>query len=329
MLLSVRCEQPFVLAVFLLIVIACIALRIVWYKPPTYRYSLAHVCRARGMMQMHAPSIFLFFIRVLILGALAFLIARLQYGDSKQHISVDGIQIVLALDVSGSMQYQDFDDDNRSRIDVAKSEAIRFIEKRDNDAIGLVIFGNDALSRCPLTLDKTLLKKIVEELHLGIIDPQGTVLARGIVAGANRLKHASAKSKIMIVLTDGEPSENDLAMNDAIAIAKQLGIKLYTIGIGSEEVRYVMHPFYGRVPLPSVNKELLTRIARETGGHYFLARNAADMRLIYDEIDKLEKTSYEAPVFTSWHDVYLPVVLCILMLMFIEYMATTFIWRIL
>ena len=102
---------------------------------------------------------------------------------------------------------------------------------------------------------------------------------------------------------------------------------MYTIGIGSEEVRYMMHPFYGRVPLPSVNKDLLTRIAQETGGHYFLARNASDMRRIYDEIDALETTSHDAPVFTCWYDLYLPIVLCILILLVFECVCATYIWR--
>lgn len=327
-MVPLRCEQLSVLAVFLVVTFFCIILRAWWYKPPTYVYSLARVCRTRGLLYTYSASTLFFLIRASILITLAVLIARLQYVDERVQVTVDGIDIVLILDVSGSMQFQDFSDDDRSRIEVAKAEAIRFIKKRDNDAIGLVIFGNDALSRCPLTLDKPLLEKVVEELHLGIIDPQGTVLARGIVAGASRLKQASAKSKIMIVLTDGEPSENDLPVANAIMVAKELGIKVYTIGIGGEEVKYMLHPFYGRVPLPAVNKELLTRIAKETGGHYFLARNAGDMRRIYDEIDKLETTSHEAPVFTQWHDLYLPIVLCILIVVLVELMCATFIWRI-
>lgn len=326
-MIPLRCEQPIIAAVFLLILCLCVVIRMCWHKAPTYLYSMAHVCLTQNVMCMNVSAIFFFISRLFLLITLALLIGRFQYADVHKQVSIDGHDMVLVLDVSGSMQYQDFEDDQRSRLEIAKSEANRFIEKRENDAIGLVIFGNDALSRCPLTLDKQLLKKFVDELHTGIIDPQGTVLARGIIAAANRLKHASAKSKIMIVLTDGEPSENDLAINDAIAIAKQLGIKVYTIGIGNEELRYIMHPFYGRVPLPSVNKDLLTRIAKETGGHYFFARNATDMRRIYDEIDKLETTPHQAPIFTYWHDLYLPIVLCILIVLVLECLCATYIWR--
>ena len=203
MMLPIRIEHLNITLLFFALTFIAMLMRVWWHKSPTYIYSLAHACNKQGLMQVHMSTVFFFISRIGLLSVLALLIGRLQYADTHMHITINGIDIMLVLDVSGSMQYQDFEDDDRSRLEVAKAEAKRFIEKRDNDAVGLVIFGNDALSRCPLTLDKPLLKNIVSELHTGIIDPQGTVLARGIVAGASRLKHASAKSKIMIVLTDG------------------------------------------------------------------------------------------------------------------------------
>jgi len=251
---------------------------------------------------------------------------RPQLVDSRSVVPVKGIDIVLVLDVSGSMQFQDYDDDQRSRFDVAKAEAERFIQKRVHDSLGLVLFGKDALSRCPITADKLLLQEIVRDLKLGIIDPDGTMLITGIVTAANRLKNSKAKSKIMIVLTDGEPSEGDISPSVGIDVAKKLGIKIYTVGIGSEESHVFMHPLYGLVEKPKVNKELLTKIAHETGGSYFMAHNAKDMRKIYDTIDLLEKTEHDVPIFSLYYDIVIPCVGIVLFLVLCKLILSTFIW---
>lgn len=264
--------------------------------------------------------------RLLVLIILAIIIAKPQIVDSRSKVPVQGIDIVLVLDVSGSMQFKDYDDDNRSRFDVAKAEAIHFIEKRDHDALGLVLFGKDTVSRCPITFDKQLLKEVVEELKLGVINSDGTMLITGIVTAANRLKYSQSKSKVMIVLTDGEPSEGDMDPSVGIDVAKKLGIKIYTVGIGSEEERVFMHPLYGVIAKPKVNKELLTKIARDTGGHYFIARNASDMRRIYNKIDALEKTDHEVPVFSLYYDVLVPAVGLMMGLIFFELIFSTFVW---
>jgi Ca-activated chloride channel homolog len=285
-----------------------------------------HVLHNHGHVRSFSLiSKFLSGCRFLILVVLALLCARPQWGDSYKEVSVDGIDIMVALDVSGSMDNSDFEDDPRSRIEIAKTEAKRFIEKRSDDAIGLVIFGNDALSRCPLTMDKEMLKRIIDELHIGIIDYRGTVLAQALVTGANRLKHAGSKSRVMILLTDGEPSDNDVSLSAALDIVHTLGIKIYTIGIGNDEVIPVQHGFF-MMNYRGVNKKLLTEIATTTGGRYFCARNAADMRSIYDEIDALEKTDHKAPVFTQWHDIYLPIVLGLLIMIILLIFVSTCIW---
>ena len=211
-----------------------------------YTYPLASTLARSG--QTHAPThkkVFAF-LRGLSLALIAFLIAKPQLVDSRSNIIIDGIDIMLVLDVSGSMQFQDYDDDKRSRLEVAKDEALRFVNKRTNDAIGLVIFGKDALSRVPLTLDKRIINDLViSTLEIGIIDPDGTVLATAIITAANRLKNSKAKSKIMIVLTDGAPSDNDTDPTIAIEMAQKMGIKIYTVGIGSDEEQFMMHPLYG------------------------------------------------------------------------------------
>jgi Ca-activated chloride channel homolog len=303
--------------------IACV-IRYFVYKRPTYVYTLAHYIDTQrpGKRQIFTLSVLL---RLVTLFLIAFLCARPQWGDVRQLVTVHGVDMVVVLDVSGSMGTCDFEDDPRPRIDIAKTEAIRFVEKRVNDAIGLVIFGNDVLSRCPLTMDKGMLKKIIDELCIGIIDHRGTLLAHAIVAGANRLKKAGGKSKVMILLTDGEPSDNDIPVETALEIVRALGIKVYTVGIGNDDLPLQRHSMF-MIPYNGVNKQLLTKIATSTGGCYFCARNAADMRHIYDEIDLLETTDHEMPVFTQWYDMYLPLVICVLLMILFSLVISTVVW---
>jgi Ca-activated chloride channel family protein len=301
-------------------------LRLRLHKSPFYQYPLTQQLIADNKSSKHPFKKIFFFARLLLLALLIFLIGKPQLVDTQSKIKVEGIDIILAIDVSGSMQIQDDKNDERPRVEIAKDEAIRFINKRTNDALGLVIFGADAVSRCPLTLDKHILRSIVKDLGVGIINPQGTVLATGLITAANRLKNSHAKSKVIILLTDGEPSENDIPPKIAIEAAKKLGIKVYTIGIGSDQEVKMMHPLYGLVLMPKVNVDLLTLIAQETGGKFFMARNAKDMRAIYDTIDSLEKTETEAPIFSNYLDIFIPFVWIALLLVFLELILSTFIW---
>jgi Ca-activated chloride channel family protein len=322
----VRCAHPWVIAILAAVIVLVMLMRRYAHKQVMYRYALGNAIKKNCVASAHIHKKVFYLLRLLVLVLLAIIIAKPQIVDSRSKVPVEGIDIVLVLDVSGSMQFKDYDDDDRSRFDVAKAEAIRFIEKRDHDALGLVLFGKDTVSRCPITFDKELLKEVVEELKLGVINSEGTMLITGIITAANRLKHSKSKSKVMIVLTDGEPSEGDMAPEVGIEIAKKLGIKIYTVGIGSEEERVFMHPIYGLVAQPKVNKELLTRIARETGGYYFIARNARDMRRIYDKIDALEKTEHEVPVFSLYYDLLIPFVVLIMSLIFFELILSTYVW---
>lgn len=295
-------------------------------KKTIYRYSLGSLLKRDFLATTHPFKKIFWTLRFLTLAVLAFLIARPQIVDSRSNVQIDGIDIMLVLDASGSMQLNDFDNDDRSRFDIAKEEAIRFAQKRDNDALGLVIFAHDAISRCPLSNDKRIICNMIRELQLNDINPDGTVLATAMVTAANRLKLSRAKSKIMILLTDGAPSQNDMNAETAIEIAKKLDIKVYTIGVGSEEQKFVLHPFYGRMPLPRVNGELLKHIAQETGGKFFMASNASDMRKIYETIDKLERTRHETQVFSKYYDIFFPVTLALMGCVSMELLLSTFAW---
>lgn len=306
------------------LVILLAYLRFKWRTGSQYRYPLTQILKNRGATTRHPYRLILSTFRFFSLMLLAVLIAKPQWVDSRSKVTVEGIDIVLVLDVSGSMEAPHDEDDQRPRIDVAKKEAIRFVEKRDNDAIGLVIFGNDALSRCPLTVDKQILKNIIDETQIGLLDPNGTVLARAMVTAINRLRHSQAQSKIMIVLTDGEPMGNDIGVQIPIDAAKELGIKIYTIGIGGELFAWDM--FGRRQRMPGVNATLLQKIARETGGKYFEAKKSDDMRAIYDTIDTLEKTEIESPVFTRYHDWFMPLLWLVCILMLVEIVASSLVW---
>lgn len=320
-----RFAQPWVLFILFPLIVVLILIKLKWNRVVCYQYGLSSTLAAAGKTKNTLHRIVFFMLRSCVLAFLALIIARPQLVDTRSQTTIEGIDIVLVMDVSGSMQFRDYEDDKRSRIEVAKDEAMRFVKKRNNDAIGLVLFGNDALSRCPLTNDKAILNDIITQLDIGVIDADGTLLSRGMLTAVNRLKKSKAKSKVMILLTDGEPSEGDLDPKIPLEAAKQLGIKIYTIGIGSDEDSYFMHPFYGAVAKPKINKQLLTALADQTGGK-FLARNSQDMRDIYDTIDQLETIEYETPVFSKTYDIFTPLAYGVFALILIFLSLSTFVW---
>lgn len=315
----------FILSLVILLVIG--ALKYLYARSVMYKYSLVGQLYQAGLGSSHPYKKVLNILRILSLLVLAILIGKPQLVDYRSHMHVEGIDIVLALDISGSMRFQDYEDDHRPRIEIAKDEAKYFVDKRDNDAIGLVVFGNDAVTRCPLTVDKKIIKEMIDDLHIGLVDPDGTLLCTGLMTAFNRLKQSEATSKIVILLTDGEPSQNDEAPETVIAIAKQLRIKVYTIGIGSEEAGYMFHPLYGQIAArPSINKALLHTIATETGGMFFNARNAQEMRTVYTTIDALEKTEYKTDIYNNYYDVFMPLLWIVLLLIGCEIILSSLVW---
>lgn len=244
-------------------------------------------------------------LRSLALAALLIGVARPQYIDEYSKLPVEGRDIELVIDISGSMAL--FDDPNNrvTRFDAAKREVMNFIEQRVDDQIGLVYFAATAFSRCPLTYDKGLLRKMVSELEIGILNPQGTVLSAALAVAVNRLRNSSARTKIIVALTDGAPSEYDVAPDEVIAVAKKYGIKIYTIGVGSDEGGYGEHPMFGLVRCQTpLNSALLDRFARETGGAFFRAERPDDIARVYKTIDTLEKSSYEVPRYANKSELF-------------------------
>ncbi len=321
-----RCEQWWLFFITLPLVIGAIVWRYWFASTITVNYTLAHALKVKKYTSMHPYQKLFYLARLIVFLLLALVAAKPQLVDSRSNIILEGISIMLVLDASGSMQYPGYSDDERTRFQVAQEEAIRFIEKRMNDAMGLIIFGKDAISRCPLTMDKKIITQFIESLKIGDIDPDGTMLATAMVAAINRLKQSKATSKIMILLTDGEPSPGDIDPNVAIKIANKFGIKVYTIGIGNDKEEIIVHPIYGICTMPKVNAPLLQKIARDTGGSFFMAYNARDMRSIYDTIDRLEKTKHQAPLYSRYYDIFAPLVMVCIGLLGLQQLLATFIW---
>lgn len=231
--------------------------------------------------------------------------ARPQCADEDARLPVEGRDIMLVVDVSGSMQLFDDEKDHTTRFEAAKKEVLSFIDQRKDDQMGLVLFAATAFSRCPLTYDKTLLTKLVTDLQLGMINPDGTVLSAALAVAVNRLRSSHARTKVIIVLTDGAPSEYDVSPDDVIALAKQYGIKIYTIGVGSETGGFALVPFHGLIRCQTpLNVSLLQRYAQETNGAFFRAENAEEIARVYKTIDSLEKSSYEVPRYIRYKELF-------------------------
>ena len=246
----------------------------------------------------------LFALRVLAIAILVFALARPQSSNSWQTYDSEGIDIVLALDISGSMLARDFDPD---RLEAAKAVATKFILERPQDRIGLVVFAGESFTQSPLTTDHAVLVNLMKDLHSGMIE-DGTAIGLGLANAVNRLKDSEAKSKVIILLTDGINNRGAIAPMTAAELAKTFGIRVYTIGVGTlGEAPYPMQTPWGiqyqNVPV-EIDEDILTQIASLTGGQYFRATDNQKLEQIYEEIDQLEKSKVEVKHFSKKDEHY-------------------------
>jgi Ca-activated chloride channel family protein len=269
-------------------------------------------------------------LRFITLCALACLIARFQKVDQRNETMVDGIDIVLCLDVSGSMDLFDDLHDRRSRIIVAKQEALRFIDQRIHDPMGIVVFGADALTLCPLTLDKQLLKNFIANTTINIVNPNGTKLFTGLATAINRLKTSTAKSKMILLLTDGKPmGETQFDAESIIALAQEFNIKIYSVGIGNQHGGYGIDQFgmIQSIGAEAVDYILLAHLASKTSGKFFPAHNPQEMKEAYESINRLEKTTYQTSMLHLYYELFYPFLWILIVSLFIELLLRCFIWK--
>jgi Ca-activated chloride channel family protein len=262
-------------------------------------------------------------LRIVAVALLIVVLARPQSRSSWKDIKTEGIDIVMSLDISFSMLARDF---KPNRLEAAKDVAKDFIDSRPNDRIGLVIFSGESFTQCPLTSDHAVIKNLFENIKTGMLSG-GTAIGNGLATGITRIKDSKAKSKVVILLTDGVNNQGSVAPITAAEIAKQFGVRVYTIGVGTTGKALtptgMIYPdgtleyAYADV---DVDEKSLTEIATMTGGKYFRATDNEKLKDIYKEIDRLEKTIFEEKNFTNKAEHYLPFAIAAALLLLLEFL---------
>jgi Ca-activated chloride channel homolog len=276
---------------------------------------IRNVKKSFRLYLLHLP----FVLRMLVLALLIVALARPQSTSRTQDVTIEGIDIVVALDISGSMLAEDF---KPNRMEAAKETAIEFVNMRPGDRIGLTIFSGESFTMVPLTTDHELLKDMLRTVHTGMVE-DGTAIGDGLATAINRLRESDAISKVIILLTDGINNTGVIDPLTAAEIAQMYNIRVYTVGVGSSGP--VPYPFqtpfgvqYRDVEIP-VDEALLKEMAEMTGGLYFWADNQAALTEIYTEIDQLERSKIDVIEFARKSDEYLPLVLLALLLAGLEF----------
>ncbi len=252
-----------------------------------------------------------YFLPVIVMFLMIFALARPQIGEGYEKQETMGIDIMLCLDTSSSMKALDFKPKNR--FEVAKKTTLEFVKKRKYDRIGFIAFAGYAITKCPLTTDKRMLEKIIKDTRLDSIE-DGTAIGMAIATAVNRLRKSNAKTKVIILLTDGVNNRGVIDPLTAAKLAKELGIKIYSIGIGTNGFAEIPQKnafgieTYIKVPV-EIDEALLTKVSKMTGGEYFRATDSVRLKTIYSIIDSLEKTKIEVKKFTVWKDEYYPLLL--------------------
>jgi Ca-activated chloride channel homolog len=262
-----------------------------------------------------------FIIRLLALSCIVFALARPQKKNEEQRTEGEGIDIVLCMDVSGSMGSRDI---LPSRMEVAKEVAEEFVRSRPVDRIGLVIFSGESFTQCPVTTDRNTLITQIQNLESRRYLADGTVIGEGLATAVDRLSQTSGKSKVIILLTDGKEDPPETRLIDpltALEIAKSKGVKVYTIGMsaGPSSVQEITNRPSGKNPaVDFLDEELLRKIANETGGQYFRARDKDALKETYSQIDQLEKTKVEVISTRRYEERFFPFIIAALVFLFIE-----------
>lgn len=324
--------HPYLLALLLLLPV------LAWLKgrrgkSPAFLYSSVRMVDGLTGIRRSRVGRILATTRWLGLAVLILALAQPQLTNSETTIRASGVDIVAALDLSGSMRAEDFElkGERINRLTMAKSVLEEFIGNRPNDRIGLVAFATEAYTAAPLTLDHEFLAQNLERLQLGAIDERSTAIGSALSTAVNRLRDVESKSKIVVLMTDGQNNAGSIEPIVAADAAAALGVKVYTIGVGTHGEApvpvYVMgQKIYRRQPV-DIDEETLETIAEKTGGRYYRADNAERFRSIYKEIDDLEKTEAEVRKFTQYDELF-PWFLCAgFGLLLLELLLNHTVWR--
>ena len=270
-------------------------------RPPAIVFSRV-AALARGPKAGRGVARTLFTLRNLALAALILALARPRSGARAENVTSDGINIVLAVDISSSMLAQDFQPNNR--LEVAKEKVKQFVASRRSDRIGIVAFSGEALTQVPLTTDYPVVLAAVDNLAAGQLE-DGTAIGTAIATAANRLRDAPGRSRVMILLTDGENNRGSIDPRTAAQAAGTIGVRIYTIGVGTEGMapvpvgRGLFGLRYENRPV-RIDEPLLTEVATSTGGRYFRARDAAALQSIYEQIDRLERVPVRTRTYVRY-----------------------------
>lgn len=262
----------------------------------------SQIKKSRKAYLRHIP----FGLRCLTIIFLTIALARPQSTNNLRDVTTEGIDIMVSLDISGSMQAMDFDP---NRLEAAKNVAKDFISERTNDKIGLVVFAAESFTQCPLTVDKAVLTNLIQDVQIGMLK-DGTAIGHGLATAVKRIKESNAKSKVIILLTDGVNNRGEIHPLTAAEMAKSFGIRVYTIGVGS----------HGTAPFPvntafgqqvkemevKIDEEMLQEIAQMTNGQYFRATDENKLRSIYEEIDEMEKSKIDVKEYTQESEEFIP-----------------------
>ena len=271
-------------------------------------------------------------LRLLVFVMIVMVLARPQTRNSWDSKTVEGIDIMLAMDVSTSMLAEDL---RPNRIEAAKQVASEFIIGRPNDNIGLAIFAGESFTQCPMTTDHASLLNLLQNVRTdiaarGLIE-DGTAIGMGLANAVSRLKDSKAKSKVVILLTDGSNNRGDISPSTAAEIAKSLGIRVYTIGVGTDKIAPYPMPVAGGVQYVNVPVEIdtktLSEIASITEGDFYRATNTNELRKIYKEIDQLEKSKLNVKTFSKRYEAYQPFALVAVLALLLEILLRVTIFR--
>lgn len=315
-----------------LLLLALIPLAVVWYlrrrREAAIRYSNVAAIKRSDTRGTARRRHLLFVARMVALAALIVAFARPQSGVTEENVTTQGIDIVLALDLSTSMLAEDL---APTRIEAAKQVAADFIQGRRNDRIGLVVFAGEAFTQAPLTLDYDVVSNIMSDLRPGIIE-DGTAIGMGLATAVKRLQDSNAESRVVVLLTDGRNNRGEIDPVTAAQMAQALGVKIYTIGAGTRGVTRIRidDPALGQRVVPmrvDIDEDVLREVATLTGGQYYRATDRESLEEIYREIDELETTEIEVEHFTRYGELFhLPLAMGLGLIVLELAMANT-LWR--